>query len=408
MSSREGGRTDSEPHVPEPPDDNFRKREADAGGTNASRDSTPALGTRGQPASYRRAVEGAGVELHDSHWQDMRWSFLYERGPSIYRSDEDAPRRVADANRRARAGGEVPTGRQGPMMKAAVWTWEVPLYFWFGGIASGSAFVSLACDLAGDHRSAAIARKVSLTAVAPCPVLLVSDLGRPARFLNMLRIFKPRSPMSMGAWCLFAFGNTAGLAVTADVVGRRRIGRGLGAVNAVLGGYLGSYAGVLLSSTAVPVWARSKRFLGPIFVATATATGAAAVRLVLSATGMPAKHPTRSALVRIETGAMASELVLSGVLERRLGRAAQTLGEGSAKWLFRVAKWSTRAGLASRVARGGLAAPAGHAASGLFLVGALAFRYAWVHAGRASAHNDEIVGLTARGRVTRAEGAVKD
>src|ERR1700721_320374 len=101
----------------------------------------------------------------------------------------------------------------GPIIHAPLWGWEVATYFWFGGMASGSAFVALACDAAGDHRSAAIARKVALGAVTPAPVLLIADLGRPERFLNMMRIFKPRSPMNMGAWCLVAFSGTAGLAV---------------------------------------------------------------------------------------------------------------------------------------------------------------------------------------------------
>ena len=96
--------------------------------------------------------------------------------------------------------GELPTIIQGPIINPPVWTWEVPLYFWFGGIAAGSSFVALACDLAGDQRSAAVARKVALGALAPSPVLLIIDLGRPGALLNMLRIFKPRSPMSMGAW----------------------------------------------------------------------------------------------------------------------------------------------------------------------------------------------------------------
>jgi formate-dependent nitrite reductase membrane component NrfD len=398
--------THSEPHRAEPPDDNFRRREGAAGGKGGTRDMTPALGTRGQPGSYRRAEEGAGVALHDPHWGDMRWSFLYERGDTRYR-DGDAPgtaERVAAANRRARAGTDVPSGQQGPMMKPAVWTWEVPLYFWFGGIASGSAFVSLACDLSGDPKSAATARKVALVAAAPCPVLLIMDLGRPARFLNMLRIFKPRSPMSMGAWCLFAFGNLSGLAVAADILRLGTLARRIGALNAGLGAYLGSYGGVLLSSTAVPVWARSKRYLGPIFVATAAATGASAVRLVLVARGMDDDHPTRRALGRIETGAMAAELGLSTLLERRLGRLGHALGEGSANRLFELGKYSVRAGIASRLLSGrrfGIAA--GHTASGLFLLGGLAFRYAWVHAGRASAHDDEAVALTARGKATRGE-----
>ena len=90
------------------------------------------------------------------------------------------------------------------MIHAAVWTWEVPVYFFVGGLAAGSALVAVACDSVGDHEAAALARKVALGAVIPAPALLIADLGRPARFFNMLRIFKPRSPMSMGSWCLVA------------------------------------------------------------------------------------------------------------------------------------------------------------------------------------------------------------
>ena len=89
-----------------------------------------------------------------------------------------SPGQVAAANRRMRSG-PVPEV-QGPFINAPVWTWEIPLYFWFGGIAAGSAFVALACDLEGDERSARIARHVALGAVAPAPLLLIGDLGRPS------------------------------------------------------------------------------------------------------------------------------------------------------------------------------------------------------------------------------------
>src|SRR5213075_202334 len=117
---------------------------------------------------------------------------------------------------------------QGPIINAPVWTWEIPLYFWFGGIAAGSSFVALACDLSGDEDSARIARMVALAALAPSPPLLIMDLGRPERFYNMLRIFKPRSPMSMGAWALTLFGNLAAGAVGADLLGRPRLAKLLG------------------------------------------------------------------------------------------------------------------------------------------------------------------------------------
>src|SRR5205814_2952238 len=137
-------------------------------------------------------------------------------------------------------------------------------------------------------------------------------------------------PMSMGAWCLAAFSGAAGGGVLADLVGRRREASALGGVTAALGTYLGSYTGVLLASTAVPVWARSRVFLPAIFACTAAATGAAANRLVLAARGMKVGHPSRTALGTVETTAMGAELVLSSLNERRLGRLGLALDEGRA------------------------------------------------------------------------------
>ncbi|HET8756655.1 MAG TPA: NrfD/PsrC family molybdoenzyme membrane anchor subunit [Solirubrobacteraceae bacterium] len=356
------------------------------------RDITPAVGVPGQPAFGEKT--GEKVDLHIGVWQDGRWSYLYGEDTK-YGAMPDLEA-IRAASQKARTG-PLPDQVAGPVIKAPVWTWEVPLYFWFGGIAAGSSFVALACDVAGDGRSAAVARKVALAALAPAPPLLVMDLGRPERFYNMLRIFKPRSPMSMGAWALTAFGNLAAAAVGADLLGRRRAARALGAANAVVGGYLGSYTGVLLASTAVPVWARSRLFLGPIFVSTATATGAAACRLALSATGLEPQHPTRVALANVETGAMAAELLLSTVNERRLGPLAGALEVGRPGKLFRAAKWAVRLGLAAQLAR--RRKPAfQHAASALYLAAGLLFRYAWVGAGPPSARDDRAVAETARSR----------
>jgi formate-dependent nitrite reductase membrane component NrfD len=360
-----------------------------------SRDVTPALGTRGEPGRWRRAFKGATVELSRRAWGDARWSYLFGRD-TRYRSPATDEWEVGEAARRMRGGEQVPAEIQGPIIHAAVWTWEVPLYFWLGGIAGGSSFVALAAELVGDEHTATIARRVTLGAAVPCAPLLVMDLGRPERFLNMMRIFKPRSPMSMGAWCLAAFSSTAGAAVGADLVGRRRETRALTGVTAFLGTYLGSYTGALLAATAVPVWARSRMFLPPIFVCTAAATGAAANRLVLAATGTPVGHPSRTALGTVETGAMATELLLSSLNERRLGRLGEALDEGRANRLFELAKWSVRAGLALRFARKRGGPWTHHVASGLYLAGGLSFRFAWIEAGRNSANDDEAVARMAR------------
>ena len=355
---------------------------------------TPALGTRGEPGSYRRATREAAVALARRAWGDARWSFLY-RQDTRYAAERPAAGEVPAAARAMRTA-EEPDTVSGPMVKQPVWTWEVPLYFWFGGIASGSAFCALGCDLAGDHRSAATARKVVLLAMAPCPPLLVADLGRPARFLNMLRIFKPRSPMSMGAWCLSGFGALSAGAVGADLLGRPRAARRLGAGAAVAGTYLGSYTGVLLATTAVPLWARSRLFLGPLFVATATATGAAASRLTLAASGVPAGHPTRSALGAVESGAMLLELTLSAANERRLGPVGRPLHAGRPGRLLRAAKLAGAGGVALRALRPHAGSAADLAAGMLTLGAGLALRYAWVAAGKASAADDRAVAGTAR------------
>ncbi len=374
----------------EPPETAAEREREWAGG---ERDMRPAVGTPAGPAGWERADADADVAMARPEWGDAVWSFLYKRDTD-YASVEPAPGQIAEASLRAR-GGTEPGPVNGPFLHAPLWTWEVPTYFWVGGIASGAAFVAFAADLAGDHRSARIARLVALGAIAPAPVLLISDLGRPARFLNMLRVFKPRSPMNVGAWCLMGFSATLTGAVGADRVRHDRTARALGGATAVLGGYLGSYTGVLLAATAIPVWARSRYFLGPVFVATATATGAAATRLALVGAGLPQGHPTRRALSRLEAVAMGAELTLSQVNERRIGDTGRAL-EGR---LLTTAKVLVNAGFALQLAGRRLGPRAEDAASVSYLLAGLAFRFAWVEAGKTSARDDAVVADTARGKV---------
>ncbi len=361
------------------------------------RDPAPAVGRAGGPAMWRRAVEGAAVALHARDWADARRSYLFGADTRYATAEAPPTGQVADAARRARTG-PPPGAVQGPVIKAPVWTWEVPVYFWLGGIASGASFAGLGCDLVGDRRSARVARLVALGALAPSPALLVMDLGRPARFYKMLRVFKPRSPMSMGVWALTAFANLAAGAVAADVLGRGRPARALGAATALAGAYLGSYTGVLLASTAVPVWARSRLLLGPVFAATATATGAAATRLALRAGGLPPDHPTAGALDRAATGAMAAELALAALNERRLGDLARAVESGGPGRFMRAGRWLVRGGFALRLARRPAARPvARDIAAAAYLAAGLCFRFAWVTAGPPSARDDEAVARTARG-----------
>jgi hypothetical protein len=359
------------------------------------RDMTPAVGRRGEPGGWRRAVEGSAVRGFKPRFADGRWSFLYR--DTRYAPAAGANGDVEAAARAMRGGPDVPVEVKGPVIRPNVWTWEVPVYFWFGGMATGASFTALACQLARDERSARVARIVAIGAAGCGGPLLIMDLGRPERFLHMFRIFKTRSPMSMGAWCLLAFSNCGAGAVLADLLGRRRAARALTAATAAFGTYLGSYTGILLASTAVPAGNRSRGFLGPIFICTATASGAAATRLALAATGTAPGHPTRSALATLETAAMAAELALSAANDRRLGIARRALEDGRPGRLLKAARALTAGGLAMRLAhRPGAPALADHLPSAVFLAAALAYRLGWVAAGRPSALDHEAVAQLAR------------
>src|SRR5690606_31944144 len=89
-----------------------------------------------------------------------------------------------------------------PVLKEPVWTWEIPAYFFLGGTAGAANALSLGARLTGNRELADRLSLVATAGLAASPVLLVSDLGRPERFLNMLRVFKVTSPMSVGSWAI--------------------------------------------------------------------------------------------------------------------------------------------------------------------------------------------------------------
>lgn len=150
-----------------------------------------------------------------------------------------------------------------PLLKEPQWTPLIPLYFFVGG-ASGALGVigSLADLLGGDRKLAQRARWMAASGAAISSVLLIADLGRPSRFLNMLRVFKPQSTMSMGSWVLSAFSTFAGISAVADLFALRfgnglaiRALRGIGRFGSVLFGMpFHNYTGVLIGASVIPVW----------------------------------------------------------------------------------------------------------------------------------------------------------
>src|SRR6478736_4599203 len=120
------------------------------------------------------------------------------------------------------------TGYYGiPLLKQHPWTWEIPLYFFVGGAAGAAAVVGAIAHYTGaDRKLVRDARWIAAAGAVISPALLVSDLGRPERFLNMLRVFKLRSPMSVGVWTLLAFSGAASAAAFAGFM-RDRYGPSL-------------------------------------------------------------------------------------------------------------------------------------------------------------------------------------
>src|ERR687889_866941 len=114
-----------------------------------------------------------------------------------------------------------------PPIKEHTWTWEVPVYFWLGGIGAGSHLISTVAQLLGwkDPAFFRATRYTVLVTMILSPILLIMDLGRPERFYNMLRIVKLRSPMSTGSWALTSFGTLSGLVATAQAARDGLLGR---------------------------------------------------------------------------------------------------------------------------------------------------------------------------------------
>jgi hypothetical protein len=276
-----------------------------------------------------------------------------------------------------------------PVLKKPLWTWEVPLYFFIGGIAGVSACIAFAAQLfRGDPMLIRSALWMGLIGAFICPALLIADLGRPARFLNMLRVFKLRSPMSMGAWILVAFSGCIFLAAASHELILHNFAspfwiylRWLGELTAAINGLLlASYTGVLIGATAIPVWSQNRAILPPHFLT--SGLGSSSGILELFGFLVPATQILGFAASGFET-------LLGIFLEVRERPVDRPLQRGKSGWTLRVAGFvEGPASLLLRLFLGGR--PGGrYAAAVCFIAGALLNRYGWIWAGRASAEDPQ-------------------
>jgi hypothetical protein len=267
-----------------------------------------------------------------------------------------------------------------PLLKGPVWTWEVPVYFFTGGTAGAAAVLAAAAQLtrAGDD-VVRDARWIAAAGAALSGPLLVADLGRPARFLYMLRVFKLQSPMSVGAWTVAVFGALATASLAADLVSRRTAGplRVAGDVSGILSAVTGlvmaTYTGVLLGATAIPVWKSHVRMLPVHFGA--SSLGSAASLLELRGHRLPA-------LNGLALGAAIFETLTGAAIEGRRDAESEPLRHGRSGRLTRLG--GTLSGPVPLLLR---LLGARKAAAASTLLGSLITRFAWVEAGKVSARD---------------------
>jgi formate-dependent nitrite reductase membrane component NrfD len=239
---------------------------------------------------------------------------------------------------------EKPTTYYGrPIVKPPVWKPEIPFYFFFGGLAGGSAVLAAAATFAGRPRLARRAWAGAFVGVSVSPLLLIKDLGKPSRFLNMLRVFKVTSPMNVGAWILLANGGATTLAAGLNLLDEDRRGGPPEVLAAVLGAPLATYTAALVTHSAIPAWSEARTEMPFVFAASATASAAGAAILTVPA---DEAEPVR----RLGVAAAIAEEAITVLMHRRLGSLAESYEKGMAGRFGKAARACTAAGAAAFVA----------------------------------------------------------
>src|SRR5690625_1033846 len=267
------------------------------------------------------------------------------RRPRTRRDRADAAQPVPEAEFTSYYGRQV--------VKPAPWDVRIPLYMFAGGLAAGSSLLAAGAQLTGRDALVRTGRLGAAGGLAVSLVSLVSDLGRPERFLNMLRTVKLTSPMSVGTWLLSIYGAPAGVAAADELLrlvplpaGRattrltrlvRAVGRPAGVLAGVTAPPVAAYTAVLLSDTSTPSWREAYRELPFVFCASAAASSGG-LAMVLTPAGQAG--PAR----RLAAAGAAVELAAEQVMERSMGVTAEPLHTGKAGRYMRAAKALTAVG----------------------------------------------------------------
>lgn len=240
-----------------------------------------------------------------------------------------------------------PTYYDRPVLKAPVWSWEIPLYYFTGGTAGACLVLGAAAQLDRAGELNRVIRRCHWAGIIGSSIsaaLLIDDLGMPSRFLNMLRVFRPTSPMNVGTWILSGAAPTAS---TAGLLLRRAgflrwMGEGFGFASGVFGLGLATYTGVLVGNTAIPLWQSSRRILPLLFGASAVASAGSLLELL-------SESPQERRITRtFGTIGRAAELAAAVAMEKhaaRVPQVARPLRSGLSGFLWKAATVLTAASL---------------------------------------------------------------
>jgi hypothetical protein len=280
-----------------------------------------------------------------------------------------------------------------PILKQPTWkTPDVPLYLFVGGLAGCSALLAEGAAASGRPDLERVARLAAAGGAAVGTVALVHDLGRPERFLMMLRVLKPTSPLSVGSFILAPFSALSGAAAAAHVTGWfPRLGRLAGAGAAAFGPPLATYTAALLANTAVPAWHEAHKELPFVFGGSgAQAAGGLAMLLVPTDQAGPAR---RMALAGAAVEIVAAERIL------QKGLAAEPYRKDRPGRLMKAARNATAVASALTVLAGRRSRIVSALAGATYLGASLATRFGIFEAGLESARDPKYTVVPQRERV---------
>ena len=287
------------------------------------------------------------------------------------------------------------------IIKTPTWkTPDVPIYLFVGGLAGASGVLAEGAALSGRPALERVARSAAAGGAVVGTVALVHDLGRPERFLNMLRVLKVTSPLSVGSYILAPFGGLSAAAAASNLTGKLpRLGRLAGLGTAAFGPPLATYTAALLSNTAVPAWHEAHRELPFVFAGSGMA---AAGGLAMLFTPKAENGPAR----RMAIGGAVVELAGAELLKRRLGMVAEPYEQGRPGWLMKTARNMT-AGSAVLSLLGGRSRLVSTVCGATYVAASVLTRFGVFEAGIASAKDPKYTVVPQKERLAARNGGAK-